>query len=365
MSSAKKLSIILISVISSLLICFTVRWVFEPGDRPFEILFHRSFIQYLTVYVSALVTTLLGQRLWIYMCAKRSFQMVQKDKQLWTIPNLVFGEEPDTIRQELIENGGEGVFLYVDELARAWKDKIRKAYGSINSLVFCLPGLGLFGTMIGMSNSLFSAFGQGNADPEAAQQFVAGLSTALDTTILAMACLLIIGGLSWLLNHLEEELIDRRVGFVRKALRKKLPFESPASLPTAGANNHTRLEKCAFRAELRTLTVEILEEAMSKFEQKLHDMAESYRVNLERVVNDIFSKQRAHEQTLVDNIASNLNTSVKHIGVLIERHNNHAAKAVVSRLKRFTGILEKRIPSELVIRYERNGEAKLEGHDDV
>ena len=357
--------VILVSIVLFLLMCVMVSSVSESKQRLFEMFFHRTFVQFASTYVFALVITLLGKRFTVYLQAKRQLQKAHKEKLLRAYKKFVLPEDMNIIRKHFIEHGREGVLLCLDQLVKHRKDKIHKAYEMINFLVCCLPALGLFGTMLGLSASLFTAFAAGNVGPDAVKNFVTALGTALDTTVLALGFALIVGGLAWFINHLENELGERQANFLSKVFLNKIASKSAekktADLSSPALSSLTS----AFRAELRALTADIVENGLVKFDERLRDVAGSYRLGLESAVDKIFRQQREHEQAMVEKVASHLIKSVDHIGVLIKKHNNDSLKTVTSRLRHIAGTLDKRIAGELVIRYERNGRFELENNNDT
>ena len=209
-----------------------------------------------------------------------------------------------------------------------------------------IPALGLFGTMLGVSNALFTAFSGGSLGPEAVERFVGGLATAMDTTLLAMACSMPLFGFAWLLERVEHGLADDYERYVRQQ----------CSVPDIAQKTDST---AALQAELRGLTRRIAAEAKATFAQFLGSAAEDYRQSIERAVQDVFETQRAHDQSMVQQVALEVATalreSVETMGEVIREHNQHVATEMTDHVGRLEQALHNRTPEEVVVRYRHNG----------
>lgn len=345
-------------------LCGTVWLTTEPGDRLFEMLFHRTFVQYVTLFVFVLCLTTLSGCAFQYIKAIRRLQEIELAPEEWTLGVLCFDTERTALGRRLAENGRSGVSLTVDYLTELWDKQIRRAYEFVGSLISFLPALGLFGTVLGLHRSLFVAFGDGQGGPTAVRQFVGSLAIALDTTVLALGAALVAGVLSWAMQRLERERIGRQADLVQRVLSEKFSAiyteartdgDEPGSRPsTAGA----------LRAELKVVLTAALEEALSRFDERLHDVAQSNRANMECIVKEVLEQQKTLEQALVSRLTEDLRTFVTGMEGLLERQNNHAVRSVVRGLGHLSKTLDRRIPGELVIRYDHNGHGKHEEEDD-
>jgi hypothetical protein len=124
-------------------------------------------------------------------------------------------------------------------------------------------------------------------------------------------------------------------------------------------NNHAHNAIDIFRTELRVITTEILEEALVKCTDILNRVEESFRVHLESAGKNIFEKQRNYEKTMITQIASHIalrmNESIDQVGNLIDKHNAHAAKKLGAQLSQLEKTIRKRVPNQVIIRYDNNG----------
>jgi len=360
MSLRSRILVIVVSAFQFAAICLAISSIAEQGDRLFEFFFNRSIVQFLILYVFALSTTLLGHRFFGYLRDRLQLHAAKKNEDNWRDRAGAITGQINAVRKRFTEYGGSAALSCVVRIGQEEKDKLRKAYEVINFLILVLPALGLFGTMLGLSNSLFTAFSHGAAGPEAVQKFVGALSTALDTTVLALACAMLVGGCGWLLNRLEDGLSDQKTGLVRSLFSlDEFPPERHVGKNGEISSSHSPIAMDEFRSELRALTAEIVAETKSKFEKFLLDTAVSHYLNLDRAVRGALSKQREREEAMVEKVASRiaerLGESIAHVGKLIEKHNGRSTKDFVSKISRLEKALRKRTPDEVIIRYEHDG----------
>ena len=345
------LSAVLVSVF-----CYAVASLSTPGERLYEFFFSRSFIQFITLYVFTFTTWLLCDRAVFHVRIKAQLRHVYKNKEnRHTRPGPLSRQVSD-VRRILRESGGAAARSFAENSAKAEKEKTHKSYEAIHFLVCSLPALGLFGTMLGLSHSLFTAFSGSSGGMEGIQKFVTALATALDTTVLALACAMLAGGLAWFMERSEHKISGQQARFIREAFSlENFAVESENSKPDGFADNHLPAATEAFRAELRSLTAEIVEDARNKFTSMLHNSSEYFRSEIGQAVKDVLEEQRMHEQKLLDRVAVRLGESIDQVGCLIEHHNGRTAQDMNSQLKKVVKLLNKRFPNEVVIRYEGDG----------
>jgi biopolymer transport protein ExbB/TolQ len=178
------------SVILFVLILSALHFIVRQGSQLFEFFFARSFVQYVTIYIFAFTVILLGSRTIFFLRNTQQFNAARKGKR-------ILSDQTKTVNEVLMKSGAEAAISFVNHMIKEEKNKISKSYEIINFLLCSLPACGLFGTMLGLSNSLFTAFSAGVGREKGIQQFVTALSTALDTTVLAMACAMFLGGFAW------------------------------------------------------------------------------------------------------------------------------------------------------------------------
>jgi len=353
----KRILVIVASIALMAIMCFAISSLIEPGSRIYGMIFDRGPIQFLTLYAFALIVTLLCCRLVIYFHTRRQLQRLEEGNYGWRNHEFSLGEHLHTVRKLLAKHSGKAALSCTEDFARKRKDNIHKAYELINFLVCSLPAFGLLGTMLGLSKALFTAFSEGKARPESVDLFVSSLGTALDTTVLALICALVVGAFVWLLNRSENELIERETNFICNLFSLgQVHFKSKDVKTKHSVDKHHFVSVENLKDEIQPLITEILAKTVSKFDKSLQNVAESCRDGVSQAVDEILRKQRTHEEIAVEKIAENLNESIDRIGTVIARHNNHAANTVASGLRHIVGTLDKRIPNELVIRYNHDEE---------
>lgn len=322
--------------------------VAQPGDRFFAFVYERSLVQHVTLLVASIVIVLLFARLRRYRWNHRCLKSLRHGQG--TPPDDLV-EQLDAVSSTLREHGLEAAASRAEQIAENHAERIHKAYETINFLAGALPALGLFGTMLGLSNSLFIAFSTGSQGSQSVQTFVTALSTAMDTTVLAMACAVPLFGCAWLFGRLEGELADRYADYVRKqfALDEIPPGDTTTS---------------TLHSELRRVTNRLTTEAKAAFGQLLEVSATAYRQTLEQVIEDVFAHQRRRDSEMVKRVAAevanSLGQSVNRVGDLVQRQNGRLAEGVIDQVGKLEKVLRNRTPEEVVIRYQRNGSTPKE-----
>ena len=353
----KRILVIVVSIALMATMCFALFSLAEPESRIYCMIFDRGLIQFLTLYAFALIVTLLCCRLVICFHVRRQLQRLEEGNYDWRNHEFSLGEHLHTVRKLIAKHGGNAALSCTKYFAQQRKDDIHKAYELINFLVCSLPAFGLLGTMLGLSKALFTAFSGGKAGPESVNLFVSSLGTALDTTVLALICALVVGAFVWLLNRSENELIERETNFICNLFSlDQVHFKSKEPKTKYSEDEHRFVLVENLKDEIQPLITEIVAETVSKFDKSLQNVAEFCREGVSQAVNEILRKQQTHEEIAVEKITKNLNESISRIGTVIARHNNHAANTVVSGLRHIVRTLDKRIPNELVIRYNHDEE---------
>lgn len=103
-------------------------------------------------------------------------------------------------------------------IVRGKRIKIRNICDIINFLDFLLSAIGIFGTILGLSNSLLTAFSEGSDGVKGIQQFVVSLTTVFDTTVLALACAKLVDGFAWVVGRIRYGFIEQYTSLIRKVL---------------------------------------------------------------------------------------------------------------------------------------------------
>jgi biopolymer transport protein ExbB/TolQ len=141
---------------------------------------------------------------------------------------------------------GEEVAPLLDRLAQQDRVALQQRYALLSFIRTVLPLLGLIGTVLGFNQQMpnFVEFSQAAQDLEALrhqlQQFAGGLSTAFDTTLLALAYMLILWPWIFFLVRREEELLGTIDGIVQETagrLQKVSPLSQELHQVLQGAND--------------------------------------------------------------------------------------------------------------------------------
>jgi len=115
----------------------------------------------------------------------------------------------------------------------------------------------------------------------------------------------------------------------------------------------------ALQAELRRMMEMVGKDAKAAFGQIVADSGDVYRENLERAVAEVFSRQRRHDKDMVRKVAAELadglGQSVSRVGDLIERQSGKLADDMMHQVGRLEKTLRKRVPQDVLIRYQTNG----------
>jgi hypothetical protein len=96
------------------------------------------------------------------------------------------------------------------DLAERDSDELSAEYTPIQDVIQMLPLLGFFGTVLGLSLGLNATF-SGNENVATGNSFAKAIATAFDTTLLALACMIILTVLQRLV-HRQDTLIFAKLG---------------------------------------------------------------------------------------------------------------------------------------------------------
>ncbi len=341
--------------------------VSSPGSRIYEFFFHRSFVQFLTLSVFSLLVVLVGHR--GLHCARehKVLEAARRGSGDWRKGPGVLGELHGMLRNALIEQGAQAVPEALRKSVQVQKEKIRSGHEVLGFLMCALPALGLFGTVLGLSDSLYAAFSGSRGGPEMIHQFVTALSTALDTTILGLGCSMLLGAPIWLLGRLENQLVVDCAAYLDGTVSLEEPTATVAEETQQGGADRPARSLDVLRAELRALTLGIVEEAAAGFRQLGEESRDSLRDSVRQAMLEGSDAQRRREEAMVAKLASDvsrsMDQSLKAIGALLEKQNGRAAKDFVQQVRQLEKTLRRRTPDEVIIRYDHNGHSQREvGH---
>ncbi|MBL7040050.1 MAG: MotA/TolQ/ExbB proton channel family protein [Pirellulaceae bacterium] len=320
----------------------------DPGDRLYAFILDRSCVQLLTLYVACLVALLLSGRAQRYRQDRVRFQALKQGNDR---PPAALAEQLSAVHAAS-EQGVAAATACAKRLAQRQQEGLDKDYDAVHFLAGCLPALGLFGTMLGLSRALFTAFSAGSLEADSVQTFVTALSTAMDTTVLAMACAVPLFAAAWGLRRLENELADQNAAYIRDQF----------DLEELAAADRTPE---VLQAELRKLTRRMAKEVRSTFDELLRSSADTFRESLQSAVQEVFAPQRERDATMVREVARHLTDSVtqsaRTMGELVQQHNTRMAEDMIDELGQLKEALHNRTPEEVIIRYRDKQKGRSNG----
>lgn len=306
-----------------------VRTATDPGDRFYAFLYQRGFVQHATLYVACLVAVLLIARRFRYLRDRRCFEAVEQGRGA---PPEVLDRHLTTVSTMCDEHGAAAAVACAQRLAEENGTRVRKAYEAIHFLAGSLPALGLFGTMLGLSSALYAAFSAGTLNADSIQRFVTGLATAMDTTVLAMACAIPLFACAWLQSRAEQTLAEGYAAHICKQFELQ---DLPATDQTVDV----------LHEELRRLMRKIGWEARSNFEQLLETSTKQYQQQLERAVQEIFATQREHDERMVQTVSrqvtDSLSQSVDRVGDLFTEQNGRMTDGMIRQVAGLTETIQR------------------------
>jgi biopolymer transport protein ExbB/TolQ len=296
-----------------------------------------------------------------YVRSKREVHRIQRCKDWKEIGDSPLNNHIEKVRDMLARDDAEVAFSHAECFAQRQREDTQRAYDVINFLVCSLPALGLFGTMLGLSGALSAAFSEGSLGSDSIKTFVSSLGTALDTTVLALGCAMVAGSTAWLLNRMENLLLQQQTAVIH-AVSGLDGFNLQLNADRPASSRDTRDLDIAetVRTEVQALLAENVAKITSRFDGCLEGLEELARMSVERSAqSNSIDGQGINRANLAEAITSCLDNAMERIGELIITHNGDAIKNVTSALNRFAGAIDERIPRELVISYNRNGDGEL------
>ena len=324
-----------------ILLCCLVYWLFDPGDRAYDFLFRRSPVQYLTLTAFALAVTLLGCRFIRHVRSMRELRRIRRAGDLSAMPRCPLGDQIRTLRDALDRFGTSAAVARAESLAQRQEEETQREYEVINFLLGSMPALGLFGTMLGLSDGLFKAFSKGFGQ-ESIQGFIGSLGIALDTTVLALACALVAGFGTWVLTRTERLLHARRTDFVETIAGLDRAYRQ-TSVSRVGRRKEARDSHVSetVRREVSAVMAESMTAIGSRFDECLARLEEFARAGSERSGPQETEAARPLDlTTLTQAVTSCLDGAMERIAAQIAVQNGEAARATAAALDRFAEAME-------------------------
>jgi biopolymer transport protein ExbB/TolQ len=304
-------------------------------------IFHRSFVQYLTLFTFALVLTLLGGRFLRCLLTKREIHRLDEELDLNDLPDSPLGQIVSKIKDTLARYGSDAALAETEHLADQQERSTQHAHETINFLMCLLPALGLFGTMFGLSGAMSAAFSKGNMSRESIGIFVSSLGTAIDTTVLAMICAMIGGAIIWFLSRMEKPLQEQQADVIRKlsGLDQLHPSAS-VNQPAAGHAQDAGAGTIS-KGELQLAVAESVGRVAAKFDACVGRIEE-----LTRATQACSAELASHKTQAVPGenmgevVTTCLNAATGRLGDLITAGNADVVRTIAASLNRFAEALE-------------------------
>lgn len=373
-----------------------------PEDRVYGFIYQRGPVQHVILGVATFALVLLYCRLREYhrtASGLRAFEREEGD------PVGPLAEVTRRAGQLNTDRGATAVRSYVERFHAEQSNAVQNNYDLIRFVVGTLPALGLLGTVLGLSDALFAAFSRGFGT-ESVGKFVEGLSTALDTTVLAMLCAGPLFAWMALQTRQEYQTVDRHAEFLRRRfglaevpdgdkgthviytelcrLTKRIGEDAKAMfgemLDTSGAalretlgeavQKHLTEHHQAERESVRDMGQQIADQwdkaigSMTRRQQQQHrDLAEGVCASIAQHVAQPVQAVAETMQDYSDRMSEHLPQVVSRamadvIGQTAELFD-HRQASLAERMTHHMGRLEtairKRTPEEVIIRYQGNG----------
>jgi hypothetical protein len=318
----------------------------KPEDHFHQFIYDRGPIQHVTLFTACFVVTLLLFRFFEHVWKTRQFtQTLAGTAQ----PPRELHEQLNAVEKSLADDGMPAAVVCADEVAQENAEVVRKAHETISHLTGALPVIGFLGTLLGLNQGLYVAFGSGAPKTEAVMKFVTAFATTLDNTILAVFCAVPLFAMGFMLGRAENGLLARYTAYVWKRFGlKRLPESDKTAEVVQG--------------ELSTLTARMAQEAETALAKIVERAAETCHDRMNRAIEEVFTVQRRHDKSLTTSIAAELTAqmgqSLGQIGEILKQQNHQLAEEIAAQVEQLAMKLPDHAPQEIVLHYQNNGHAK-------
>ena len=277
--------------------------------------FERSFIQWGTMMMFFFAAAILVRRLRSHWAVQEGLVDLASGRER-SLPAGVVRERFERVEQCLKSEGQKAAPDYARQLAERDEEDLDQIYSMLNRVIQMVAALGFFGTVWGISRSMFNSFS--NLDKASPDQLKSGLgsfsqalSTALDTTVLALVCGIVLSIAVTVVHWAESgglrslrELIERRFDLAsllwqsdveRQMILSKQIIESvrePMKVMAAEAGG-------AFRHELAQAAQAHLEAFRQQQHKSLAMESDAFRRALERTLKVYEDQDTAVRDALV------------------------------------------------------------------
>jgi biopolymer transport protein ExbB/TolQ len=339
----------------------------SPGEKLYDFVFNRSFVQYLTFITFFYAVSLLVTRMFLNIRMKSDLYAIQRNGRVVRDSGKLVNNQFEEVRKTIEETDPANGRKKANQLKQLNTERTKETYDTINSLVVFLPALGLFGTILGLSNSIFAAFSQGSLTSESIGLFVSGLSIAMDTTVLGISCSIIAGVFTQLMCKSEQAFNAKLDESIRNG------FELNSIKTSAGKSREREIEELTdkyvaiFIKRFETLVSEIMSNFESKLESTVDVLTKSYMDKLSEATESAVSKHYAANRQVMEEVMTRLSheisAAIRHMEESIKTQNSSTAEVFRSEIRRLESIAKTQVPSELVLKFTRDKSNGSSGHE--
>jgi biopolymer transport protein ExbB/TolQ len=282
-------------------------------------LFERSFVQWVTLYVFFLGIGLLVERTLLYLRELKSFRL-PREQQLRGDWITRVCRRFRRLKSAVDNRPPAEVHEYTKQLAEADASDLEFGYHVVGELIQILPLLGFFGTVLGLSRGLHRDFLSDLAQAATGiKSFVGAIGTAFDTTLLGLACTIVLIILQLLVRKREEIFLAD----LDRAADNFVARHCPPSAGGAGPADPAAQWRTPYAEHLQRLVVEVSGALRAELSKVPASMAEQFRTELSaaasRILEQSAQHQQATQQKIVSAASASLEASVNNIVTAIER----------------------------------------------
>lgn len=320
-------------------------------------LFQRSPIQWWTLGLFFFALSAMMHRAVYYgrvQLGLRHFATEQTSHEM--LPAPLVRDRFATVQACKKHAGAGAAASYNQELASRDEDVLERIYWLLGNMPPLMLALGFLGTVWGISQSMARSFGQlGAVDVAKIKQllvvFGEALSTALDTTILAIICSLIVTVLLTLVRWLETN------GLHTLHSRISDTLSLTTALHTREAELLSRFQpNWASMAEpfLREVATPLIQHAQAALQDLVSQTVAAFETKLGDAVQQHLALIQTHEREVADKLAETLEAQVEKVLQDIHAQAAQSRAALIEELGHIGQQLAQR--PEIAIRYpEQNG----------
>lgn len=360
MNSRVSRSVLLSAITATVLLYLGLTLFSAPGMWVHEFFFHRSPIQWATVFLFLLAVGIVVQRGISLAGENRAMKAVEQGKSPGgagsKAEGSLVGWRIAQIRKLLAGSRGFDPVSLAKEMLNSDEDSMAIGQMHLTAIASLLPLLGFTGTVLGLTTKLFGLFQLGNnaiANPEGIKgwltQFANGLTTAFDTTLLALGCCILVVALKSILGQGEAQLISRLRRYVLEDLLAGSRSPAP-DIPDVLARRLGELT-LGFREELRAASAAMIQEARGTLAQAFTDIGRGFQEELARTIARSQEMVRTSQTDLVratvEELGKRLSPAIDHALTHIREQNGKVAQLLASSFQEGLGAMDRKLDRSL------------------